>query len=134
MDMSEDDFLKLIAVMARRLHDVGAADIADPSHYTLENPQTGEMQSVDSAQQLLLMLEAFSRKLAVEDYTTYERAFQQMNEVLNGEGPQDIELEAVNGKTISLSGASDLTNIRDGFEALASQIFDSSRPFQRPRN
>ncbi|PPD18227.1 MAG: hypothetical protein CTY30_06275 [Methylocystis sp.] len=111
--MDEEDFLAVIGEMERQLRAHGAADIADPNNYTWRNPETGEIRMLESHKRLVLMLEAFGRKLAIEDRATYEGALSQIRETLHDVRPLGAEVETADGLMISLSGAPDLTETRE---------------------
>lgn len=126
--MDEADYLAVIAVLEEQLRGVGAAELADVRHYVLRDTETGDARVPDGRTRLKLMLEALSRKLAVEDRTTYDAALARMNDTLRGEGPRSATVETVDGQLISLAEAPDLSRVREELDRLFVQILEPPPP------
>ena len=95
--MEGEDFRVLIRVLAQQLQEIGAGDIADDRHYTENSPEMGARRVVPPRDQLVLMLQAFERFLAVRDRATYTDALGRINQNVRGDVPRSVFYEPTLG-------------------------------------
>ncbi len=128
--MDDEDFLALIELLSAELRGVGAAALADPRHYTWRDGETGEMRQHGPRKRLMLMLEAFGRKLAMEDRATYHLALGRLAETLGGEGPRGAVVQGLDPEQppVDLAEVPALGEQRAELRRLIDQIREAPPP------
>src|ERR1700761_880305 len=122
--MDDEDFLAVVEVLRRQLRAVGAADIAFDGHYIWAPPEGGEARLHDPRRHLVLMLQAFGRKLAIEDRATYRLAMDGIWKHTRGRGPEGAMVIGVDSEppSASLSSAPELGEVRADLRVLIGQL------------
>lgn len=124
--MDEEDFRALIEIVEKELRDVGLGEIADPAHYLVANPETGDVQLLEPKKRLIEMLDALDSAMAIRDRETYTKAMASLTQVTRGEGPKDAVYVPTSDeghmKEISLSDAPELSNIRSEIKAFIERL------------
>lgn len=130
--MNDDDFEDLISLVARRLFDAGAGDLADPAVYVRLDPKTGEGELLPPQERLIEMLAAFDRHMKARDIRTYKTAIERINRNLidgrvNGVAVVPARRERREGP-IRLDAAPNLSEPRERLETLISRLRGPDRP------
>ena len=81
--MDTDDYRELIALVETELREVGAGALSDPNLYAERDLETDEQRLHSPKNHLIEMLTAFRRHLATYDRTTFDRALDRINKVVN---------------------------------------------------
>jgi hypothetical protein len=134
MPMDEQDYRTLIALTQEELRRVGAPDLADPERYVYRDPETGELRRLDPKKQLMEMLRAFDRHLAIRDRGTYERALGRLNDVIAEGGVKGAFVvpteEEGEGPPQSLGELPDLGETRSSLDRLIGMIAEDPGPLE----
>ena len=124
--MDTDDDRDLIRLVETELREVGAGALSDPNLYAVRNKETSEYQLSSPGEHLIEMLHAFSRHLAIYDRTTFDRALERINKVVNDSHVDDAVFIPVSeegeGEPQSLGKAPELAPIREAVEILIEQL------------
>ncbi len=133
--MEDDDYHELIKLVADRLTAVGAGDIADERHYIINDPDTDERRILGPRYQLIAMLQAFERFLAIQDRGTYDAAFRLFNEWAPDRGPRTVTFVPTEGAAdinpVDLASAPDLSEVRDNLRELIYRLKIDPEPTSR---
>ena len=133
--MDEKDYFELARFVRSHFIELGLNDLADFSHYMVEN---GEEQVMPDGRMLVrLMFMAFDRHLAVNSSETLERSMQKIAENIDsGKIPRDVFLHRDDGvaRTIgrveaeSLNPEANLSEIRIALWELQRRLFAGDEP------
>ena len=130
--MDTDDYYELIALVEAELREVGAGALSDPNLYTLSDPETGERRLYPPREQLIEMLRAFDRHLAICDRATFDLAFERINEVVKVGRIEDAVFiptsEEGEGEPRSLRTAPELGAVREAVKRLIEQLLEERDP------
>lgn len=124
--MNGEDYRAIIAVVERRLREVGADELANPDLYVWRDGESGEWRRLPSKFHLLDLLKAFDRWLAVRDGSIFGAAQERINEVLDEGRIEDAVVlstgESGDGSAVSLRQAPYLGGIREDLRRLIGQL------------
>jgi hypothetical protein len=130
--MEDDEYRDLIKMVAEQLILVGASDIADERHYVVDDVDTDERRLVEPRRQLIGMLQAFERFLAIQDKATYDAAFQLFNEQIPEGGPRAAIFLPTEGSVEmnprNFATAPDLSEVRWSLRGLIDQLKRDPEP------
>lgn len=126
--MDDEDFLAVIEELERQLRAHDASGIADPKHYVWRDDETGEYRVHEPRKRLVLMLEAFGRKLAIEDRATFQSAIAKIVDNVLAERPVGAIVETVDGRTVDLAKAPDLQDVRRELSRFIGQVHEARPP------
>lgn len=130
--MDDEDFETLIALVERRLMEVGAGELADATLYMCRNSKSGEREVLPPHQRLIEMLGAFERHMKVRDITTYDAALKRINTHLREGFVEGAVVEFPSGvrpgAAIRLADAPSLAEPRKRLQGLTSRLRDLRRP------
>jgi hypothetical protein len=133
--VEEYEYRDLIKLVTDQLTAVGAADIAEERHYVVNDPDTDERRMVEPRFQLIAMLQAFERFLAIQDRGTYDAASQLFNEWVPDRGPRAVIFVPTEGTAdvnpVNLASAPDLAEVRENLRDLIDQLEIDPEPTLR---
>ncbi len=130
--MDDEDFRALIEVVAEELSLSGAPDLADERHYTVTNPETGEIELYDPQKRLIEMLNAFERHLAIQDRSVAETSLNVIRRMVLGEGPSRAAVELADDRgprEIDLADAPDLAELRHDITRIVHRLMEDGFRF-----
>lgn len=127
--MNDEELEALISLLGEQFRSIGREDLADENNYLWQDAETGETHIREPRRQLVEMLKAFERSLAVQDRRTYVEAFQLINDALpRDRAPQGAVVVPIPGSRdvvpIDLSHAPELGDLRNRLRVLAARIAD----------
>jgi hypothetical protein len=125
--MDEDDFRAIIVALTIELRNIGADDLADETHYTEVDSETGEPRLMPPEERVQAMLIAFERFLAARDGEVARKAFFRIQQLTEGRGPSGAVLvtteeSVVDRSEIDLLDLPSLSEARSRILALAEQL------------
>lgn len=137
--MVEDlNYTEILEVLVTNLRDIGEFDIADKNNYLIFD-EDNEPRLPNDKTLITEMLNAFDRKLSIEDKTNYYKAIDRINRVLKKGNVRATTIEEVivsdefNEYKFSSEQMIDLSEIRDEVNKLLEKL-NSNNPTPQRNN
>ena len=128
--MTRAEYVELVDLLDIVFGIVGIPDLSDPSLYADRDPETGELSQLHPRNQLVGMLQALERHLAVSDRETYRRALEHINESL--EGPNILSASVIpfnqDSEPLSFGVLPELRPVRAHLAELIQEFVDDPDP------
>ena len=133
--MDAGEFDALLTRTTQLLREVGLVTLGDRESYVVRDPESITPRALLPDQQLIEMLHAFERHLAILDQQTYQAALSTINETIDAGTLEDVvyvptSLEGEE-ETYSFSKAPDMNELRTMVKDLIKSLREESERLRR---